>query len=178
MYRTFDTLPILNWHLLNKTGDLSYLLQDKNKVVSKSELFQAYDNLLKSDGGIEFRLQYLYFNAFRLAFENLLNPSPPTENKYNLAFDKYLLFLNKEVKEDINQLWDKYFSEVGYIESLKYGCLEFDYHKFTFEDKKNDLFSDIAKMSRGLGYQIDPSKTSVNAYKSIVKDFNNIAKSK
>lgn len=173
-YNNFDTLPILNWYLVNKTGDLTYLLEDRSAEIDKADLFEAYDNLLKSDGGIEFRLQFLYFNALKLSFENLINPDPKTENKYNIAFDKYLIYLGKEVKEDIGRLWDNYFAEVGYEQSLKYGILEFDYHKFKFNEKKSDLLTDIAKISRGLGYQIDPAKTSVNAYKAIVKDFNNI----
>lgn len=175
IYETFDTLPVLNWYLLNKNNDLHQLKQSSDSDIEETELYEAYDKLLLADGGIEFKIPFLFGQCIKLLFELIETGSAKIEDDYHNTFDKYISALQKEVEEDVVSFWNQYFEEVGFEKSLKNGILKMDYHNFTFKNSGIDLFLDISKISTVLGYQIDPAKTSVNHYKALVKQANTIA---
>lgn len=167
IYNTFDTLPILNWHLLQKENNLSYLCD--NEKINDIELLKAYEKLLDSKGKREL-INGLFAFSLQCFFVWLLDKTPQNEQTYNDSFEKYIDKVSRLTTNNIKESYIEYYKENGYKHAMYNRLYDYNLFDLKFKPYDYDLFGDVAKVESILNISINPATCSVSHFEALKKN--------
>ena len=176
VFDTFDTLPVVNWYLLNKHDDLMYLINDNCTQKIKNEILQkAYEKLIESEGGREL-INGFYLKTLKHFLLFLFDKNPINEQKFNDSFYDYLRKINNQLEyfefdnkkyQSIEDAYTDYFKKNGYDFCLENRVYDFNIFDLRFKKSEYNLFDDVSAIESILNISINPKNVSVSHFEAL-----------